>query len=288
MWHFFDSAPIGHVILLIAALLVPRSERKQWLAEWKSELWYLISATDPKAHFNLNAARFCLGSWKDALWLRRNSESPGATQRLWLRSPIQCISFLLISAAVTTLIALHESLIQLPYTGRQFMLGQLLVLGVALLMVAANTSLNLGDYPATSHSPSQVARLRRWIFLGIKFAVILPLIFCGTLDLAPIITVKALQPHGTLIGYFLAFRWAIIDQRKRCPVCLRLLTNPVRIGQSSHMIFDWCGTEFMCTSGHGLLHVPERPTISFSTQRWLYLDSSWRSFFVDQNQEHFM
>jgi hypothetical protein len=32
--------------------------------------------------------------------------------------------------------------------------------------------------------------------------------------------------------------------------------------------------------GHALLHVPGLPTSWFSTQRWLYLDTSWGFLFA--------
>jgi hypothetical protein len=82
-----------------------------------------------------------------------------------------------------------------------------------------------------------------------------------------------------LFGYVLAFRWILIDQRRRCPVCLRLLSHPTRIGGLSHVFLEWCGTEFICARGHGLLHVPEVATSSYGSQRWPPLDPSWSSLF---------
>jgi hypothetical protein len=93
------------------------------------------------------------------------------------------------------------------------------------------------------------------------------------------IGLEPIQGQVSLVGYILAFRWAIIDQRLRCPVCLRLLTNPIRIGQPSQTFLSWYGIELMCVRGHGLLHVPEFRTSCYSTQRWLYLDPSWNSLF---------
>ncbi len=46
----------------------------------------------------------------------------------------------------------------------------------------------------------------------------------------------------------------ITDQQRRCPVCLRLLTNPVRIGTPSRTFLEWYGAESTCSRGHGLLH----------------------------------
>jgi hypothetical protein len=283
LWRAFDSASIYRAVLGGAALLVPRPEREEWLTEWRSELWYLLDTCrcDPgsSTHVNWVVARFCLGSFKDAIWLRRNRPSSTRGGLLWLRSPIRCLVFLVILAVITSLCALWEGILQPPYTTRQFMLAQLGVTGIALLILPTVTTLALGEYPATLDSHTRTARLRRWIFLAIKLALILPIVFCGTLDLGPIIASAGIRPHATLIGYVLAFRWALNDQRRRCPVCLQLLINPVRIGQPSHIMLDWYGTELMCSKGHGLLHVPQTPTSSYSTQRWLRLDSSWRSLF---------
>jgi hypothetical protein len=83
------------------------------------------------------------------------------------------------------------------------------------------------------------------------------------------------------LGYILGFRWLLIDQRRRCPVCLRILTNPTRIGHASRTFLEWYGTELICRKGHGLLHIPEIPGSCYGPQRWLYLDPSWRSLFED-------
>jgi hypothetical protein len=76
-------------------------------------------------------------------------------------------------------------------------------------------------------------------------------------------------------------RWSLRDQRQRCPVCLGKLSNPARVGQPSRSFLAWNGTELICVSGHGLLHVPEMATSWFSEQRWLYLDASWEVLFAE-------
>jgi hypothetical protein len=76
-------------------------------------------------------------------------------------------------------------------------------------------------------------------------------------------------------------RWVLRDQRQRCPVCLRRLTHPARVGQPSRSFLDWNGIELICVGGHGMLHIPEMQTSWFDTQRWLYLDSSWDVLFAD-------
>jgi hypothetical protein len=73
----------------------------------------------------------------------------------------------------------------------------------------------------------------------------------------------------TFWASYLSTRWALADQRARCPVCLRRLAHPVRMGNASRILLEWNGTELICTRGHGLLHVPDSPAIWFSKQRWL-------------------
>jgi hypothetical protein len=190
---------------------------------------------------------------------------------LALESPLACILLLAILATISVAIAPDIRLqgLHLHVAGaRHPMFAHLFMIFLALLILPATTSLSLGSTPI---------RLRWWIFFAIKIALLMVITFFGILDLAPVVS-KLLQPQGWLVGYVLAFRWALIDQRRRCPVCLRLLANPTRIGCASHTFLEWYGTEFMCVKGHGLLHVPEVPTGCYST-RWLRLDASWRSLF---------
>jgi hypothetical protein len=111
-------------------------------------------------------------------------------------------------------------------------------------------------------------------FLQAKIALVMIIVPCGCLDLVAFGFI-ALVSTGIPFAYVLAFRWAIADQQQRCPVCLRRLSNPTRIGEASHAFLEWYGTEFICARGHGLLHVPEIPTSCYSASRWHYLDPSW-------------
>jgi hypothetical protein len=70
--------------------------------------------------------------------------------------------------------------------------------------------------------------------------------------------------------------WSLADQRRRCPVCLGRLEMPVTLG-SWASVFEPPTTEFLCADGHGSLSVQEaEPT---AADRWIALDSSWRSLF---------
>lgn len=257
-------------VLRIAGLLVREPDRSAWLTEWESELWYVVRDSDPAHRIALH---FCLGAFRDALWLRRNS----AASRRWplrLDSPARCLACLAAITATAAIVFLREqsftdAALQRLQGPRGLISIHLLLMTVALIILPTTTPLALGECPTR--------RFRRWIFLFAKFALIWPSVFFGTLDLLPVLGVPFLA-DGVLLSYVLAFRWAIIDQRQRCPVCLRLLASPARFGDASHTLLDWYGTEFFCTRGHGLLHVPEIRT-SYSTERWLDLDPSWRSLF---------
>jgi hypothetical protein len=158
---------------------------------------------------------------------------------------------------------------------------------LACLALPATTSLPLGEYRLSSRKLPWSKRLRRWGFLGCKLALLLPVVYFVSLDLAHMRV--AIDPFSSeyiqLVSSFsiclFGLRWSLRDQRQRCPVCLRKLTHPARVGQPSRTFLAWNGTELICVSGHGLLHVPEMPTSWFSTQRWLYLDPSWDVLFAE-------
>jgi hypothetical protein len=285
MRRMSDWFSVDTIILRSAALLVPHSRREDWLAEWRSELWYVLQKSNPEGHQlwrNREAMFFCLGAYRDAVWFCCNDRAPEPRQHLWLQSPLRCLLFLTTLAAVAAIFFFRSSgpldtLLRAP-GHREPIFPHFLMIFIASLILPTTTSLALGEYPGNPYSPARAMRFSRWIFLGLKFSLILPIVFCGTLDLAPIFSGTGLRPHATLIGYVLAFRWALVDQRRRCPVCLRLLASPASIGQPAHTFLDWYGTELFCVKGHGLLHVPTIPT-TYSTQRWLDLDASWSGLF---------
>jgi hypothetical protein len=161
----------------------------------------------------------------------------------------------------------------------------LFALLLACLALPATTSLPLGEYPAHSNHVPWTTRVRRWAFLSAKFILIVPIVYFGSLDLAysnssmSLGTSELLEVFSSFWALLFAFRWALRDQRRRCPVCLCTLTNPARVGQFSRNFLAWNGTELVCLSGHGLLHVPDIPTSWFGSQRWLYLDPSWSALF---------
>jgi hypothetical protein len=159
---------------------------------------------------------------------------------------------------------------------------------LALLALPATTSLPLGEYPFNPRQQPLSLRLRRWFFFAAKLALVLLVVCFASLDVA-LISVPAQSANSDCVQMIVAFaatlaalRWTLRDQRRRCPVCLQLLRHPVHVGQPSRNFLAWNGTELICVVGHGFLHVPELPTSWFATQRWLYLDASWKSIFRPQ------
>jgi hypothetical protein len=181
----------------------------------------------------------------------------------------------------------HFDCISLAQRARQPFSTLLFTLIVALIALPATTALPLGEYPRHSGRLPWPVRMRRWIFFCSKFALMVPLVCFTSLDAAygshPLnsTTGQCIQLAISFFGFLFAFRWILQDQRKRCPVCLRVLSNPVRVGLASRNFLAWNGTELICVGGHGLLHIPELPTSWFGTQRWQYLDPSWGSLFND-------
>jgi len=158
---------------------------------------------------------------------------------------------------------------------------------LALVALPAIISVSLGETHVSSHRPSTKQRLSRILFFTAKFLLIAAIGFSASLDLAYSNTIgyspfaECLQLLWCFTICLFGFRWAVADQRKRCPVCLRRVSNPATVGLASRTFLGWNGTEMICMGGHALLHVPSLPTSWFGGQRWLYLDSSWDFLFAD-------
>lgn len=256
-------------ILVAASLLAPGDQRAGWIEEWRSELWYI-----PRR----GATLFCLGAFPDALWLRRNDASPANH----LESPLSCLAVLATLAAVSMLVTLRLT----PYLqlsardlpgicGGMFFLSSLLLPGTLWVLRA----------PANRPSLPWPNRLRRGIFLALKIVLVQPIVLCGFIVQILMGPVGGLFGLGIQACIILSWRWIITDQQRRCPVCLRLLSQPVRIGTPSQTLLEWYGAESMCSRGHGLLQVSDR-SASYAGLQWLGLDDSWSGLFVKSAGRH--
>lgn len=152
---------------------------------------------------------------------------------------------------------------------------------LALLAVPATLPIFSGAHPSRTR-----IRVCSWMYFAAKLALILPLAYTASLcagygflalesTAAPCVQITV--AFSMLLSLF---RWCWQDQRRRCPQCLGRLTHPAHVGLASRSFLAWSGTELVCTSGHGLLHIPELPTSWFSRPRWLQLDSSWKALFI--------
>ncbi|WP_109488716.1 ABC transporter permease [Occallatibacter savannae] len=183
------------------------------------------------------------------------------------------------------LIDLSATPISAPVEGPWNLYGFALFL--ALVALPAVSSVSLGETQMTNHRISSREGLRRFCFLGGKFILVagiglfasFDIAYCYTASFSP--AAECLQLVSCFAICLFGFRWALADQRHRCPVCLRRVTNPASVGLASRTFLGWNGTEMICMGGHTLLHVPALPTSWFSDQRWLYLDSSWQFLFAD-------
>jgi len=163
----------------------------------------------------------------------------------------------------------------------------LFALFLAVLALPAVTSVFNSESNFASHRPSFATRMKCWVFLTAKFGLIAAVGYFAALDIAysgfaeysP--TAEFLQFAATFSLCLFGLRWALMDQSRRCPVCLRRVTHPAQVGIASCSFLGWNGTEMICMGGHALLHVPNLPTSWFSRQRWMYLDTSWDFLFAD-------
>lgn len=261
---------LQHIILHVAALLAPIDQRLEWLEEWRSELWYV-----PRR----GATRFCLGAFRDALWLRRNN------LRLanHLESPLSCLAFLAMLAALGLFIAiflsgqLKQISLYSSLRARDLPIDCVAMLLFSCLLLPG--TLAVWRTPANRHPTPWPSKVRRGIFLALKIALVQPIMLCGLMFWILIAPVALFAPFGICATWILALRWVITDQQRRCPVCLRLLTKPVRIGTPSKTFLDWYGAESTCSRGHGLLHVSEISGSYLKKAQWLRLGDSWSGVF---------
>jgi hypothetical protein len=164
----------------------------------------------------------------------------------------------------------------------------LLSLFLTCLALPAILSISLRTGLVTEHLSLKM-RTRGWLFVCAKTGLLLPLLYCGPLLVTHLLATGmhdsgyAIQSFITCGASLLAAFWVIDDQRQRCPICLRKLASPARVGEQSRSFLGFSGVEFVCADGHGLMHVPDFPTSWFANQRWSPLDASWSGLFQPGN-----
>lgn len=266
------SARVHDWMLRAASLLTPAAERADWLKQWRSELFYVSRR---------RATAFCLGAFRDAVWVRRNTS---AGQRgVHLQSAWSCLAFLAAGAGFSFLMAV---LLGAPLRAKA-MFSHMGVLDVFrgcgltfalsfLLLPGARLALHGGR-----QAVPRKGRLRRALFLLAKVVLVQPILVFGMVSCVLLAPLAPFAPYLLCVSCILVLRWVFEDQQRRCPVCLRVLTEPVRMGSASRTLLDWYGAESMCARGHGLLYAPDECASYCSSERWLKLDSSWGDLFAE-------
>jgi len=162
--------------------------------------------------------------------------------------------------------------------------GMLLALGIALVQFLRSW-LQRGDSPREA--------LRYWAFFPVKAFLLLGLLAGMGAELA---ARNALMLHpskfalglvidwASVLATLLVLRWAILDQSRRCPVCLRRLALPVSSGSWSSALFEPATTELLCDQGHGSLWYGEAPTTLGAIRRWINLEDSWRELLTPEDK----
>jgi hypothetical protein len=260
--------------LRIASLLAPGEQRAEWLQEWQSELWYVPPD---------QTTMFCLGAFRDAVWIRRNRPRGVKPSRAWRERPSVCLAFLATLAALSLWIAMAlPPPVKMPHaTVRDLAKGCLAMLGYTCVFLPATRCIMGRSH--TGHPPLTWAdRLRSVAFLAFKVALVQPVMlgtFLALLRASQILPVAL--PLGVFAIWVPMFRWILSDQWRRCPVCLRFLTTPVRLGTPSHTLLEWYGAESLCSRGHGLRREPEMEASYAVNTHWLRLDDSWTALFSE-------
>jgi hypothetical protein len=128
--------------------------------------------------------------------------------------------------------------------------------------------------------------LRWWLFFALKSGSLIALAWIAATDVVALAIhsfgIFVLQYAGGammwlfLVGLTIAMRWSIRDQASRCRTCLKRLRTHIVLGASIGPLSQPSGFEFLCDSGHGLLHVPVTEWSCLDSERWTDLDESWR------------
>lgn len=190
-----------------------------------------------------------------------------------LDSPLRCLLYLACSAGLSLSLAIASGSLTFPSWSRagagEVAQDLLCIYATSLPFLLILNPLTLGRYPTNRYAPSLVTRLRRWFFLAVKISLLAITVVVATLALA------ATFPAASFILYFgliFGFRWALADQKRRCPVCLNFLSNAVEIGSPAHVLVERHCSELRCARGHGSLYIPRVPTSWSAAQQWQYVN----------------
>ena len=164
----------------------------------------------------------------------------------------------------------------LSFIGGSFIAGLALVLAIAILQFVRSW----WKFPTALRD-----NLRYWTFFFAKSALLLSCLTALCAELSAWNTlglhqskflVSLLADWLVVLSVVFILRWSILDQARRCPVCLRRLATPVTSGSWSSALIEPASTELLCDQGHGTMSVSDSYTTLGEIRRWIALDDSWR------------
>ncbi len=132
-----------------------------------------------------------------------------------------------------------------------------------------------------------------WLFFAAKVVVLLAVAAAAEAELAARNALN-LYPSRFLFGLLIDWasvlaalfilRWAMLDQARRCPVCVRRLGVPVTSGSWSSALLEPATTEMLCDEGHGALNVADARSPFGEIRRWIAMEDSWRELLASENK----
>jgi len=282
-------------LIRMASWLAPGRARRAWHDRWQSGLgdwWILVERGELIGGASAQMALSIRTAFVDAFWLRCNK----AYFEYWVRGPgfvmTAAILVLLSVAALTHGFTVTRTLIDIalgrpapPILGKEGPAGTLIAYAapIVLALAAGVVLVVIGRLSLHRYG------WRYWSFLAMKTLFVMtfvPTMWIEGGTLARVHSANSvLRVYGAGVGltavFIFAFGWALVrdfdDQRRRCPVCLRLLSMPIVIG-SWASVFEPAVTELLCDAGHGALWISE--SASGQPDRWTALDASWHDLFA--------
>lgn len=272
-------------VLPLAAMLAPGPRRAEWVKEWQAELWQLRHDSRSARGGSRAALSLAYGVVADAAWLRMDSvreSAPGSAGACLVTLSAFCA---LCAAAELELAGSWHAFARI--VAAHFLGGFVFVAAPA--MVAA-----VGTYPLRPlRCDRRHARGEGWISARARWNLFLAAKVALTLALGFFVSVVAVTPARMAVGRYadwvellvssltvtVGLRWALLNQEQRCQKCLRMLSQPTRVGAPSRNFLEWSGTELACAEGHGLLHVAEMQGSWCWYDRWVELDAGWGGIF---------
>jgi len=253
-------------LIPLAGRVVPRQRRLDWVKEWQAELWHQrqgdrrVWRERGALH---DAASLAYGLVADAAWLRvdwaREIFRGSAYSCLWVLAAYCVLCAAMVRAVEDSWHAYFQVLTA------HFFGGFVIVAAPAIFAAVATYPLRpLRCNRQHAGARGILSTRAKWnLFLAAKVMLMLALGFLASMAATGYIRmVVGRYSDWFELGLYalvvtVGMRWALLNQEQRCQKCLRMLSQPTRVGNPSHNFLEWSGTELVCADGHGLLHVPE-------------------------------